>query len=164
MEPLERLANLIEQTLVPLIKSVLEEVKGLAKDMQDVRLHRQKDSGRIDVLEGYNRENKSKMESNTEIMRGHGSRIAKLEAHAEEGHKQNEQCREKNKLVEDALRLAKENKRKNEEQEKRHIVSEKDQKERSQKIVNRLWGLILAVMSAAAAGWFSHFWNIPKGG
>lgn len=164
MDPILELLLLIKQTVVPSLDSLVDEVKNLAKDMQEIRLLRQKDAGKIENLEEKTRILEVKCGEITDIARGLGSRTAKLEERMEAGHKQNAECRQKNKQVDEALRLAKENKRKNEEQEKRHIEMLADQKEKNKNLINKLWVLIVALVSAAAAGWFNHFWTISKGG
>lgn len=118
MDPLERLSNLIETVMLPQLNRVADKVDQTSADIQGMKISHERHSGKLETLEG--RFHALKCDENTNIMRGHGSRIAKIEAHIEEGHKQNAQCVEKNLKVDEALRLAKANKQKNEEQEARY--------------------------------------------
>lgn len=118
MEALTRLADLIEKSVVPQLESLVNDVKTLTDETHRMRLSQTKHQGKIEGLEEKVRS--LRCEDNVSILQGHGARIAKLEAKAEEGHNQDQECREKNKQVDEALRLAKKNKKKNEEQEARY--------------------------------------------
>ena len=155
-----RQTSLIEDTLVPLLKKMGEKVDNVANEMQIMHVSRERDKGRVARLEELF--GSLKCSENTDIMRGLGSRVANLESQFRNGHAQNTECREKNKLVDEALRLARRNKEKNEEQERRHQEQLKDQKDRNQKIINRLWALIVVIIGAASTVYFTHLWNLPK--
>jgi len=163
MDALEKLVNLHENTLVPLLKTFGEDLKSLTKDTQAIRLGQEKHQGRIQGLE--EKMGALKCETNTAILQGYGARLAKLEGAREAAHQQDRECREKNKQVDEALRLARKNKKKNEEQEARHKEMLSEQKEKSQKIINRIWLLLVTVTGVALAPWFTKLWGIAtKGG
>lgn len=157
MDPIDRLTSLIEDSIVPRLDSLSDEIKGVNRTMQKMMLGHERHNGRIERVE--EKVDKLPCSENTNILRGHGSRIAQIESQIKAGHNQNQECRDKNKLVEEALQLAKANRKQNEEQEKRHKEALQEQKERNQKIINSLWVLISGVAIAAAAGWFNHFFK-----
>lgn len=159
MEPIERLANLIEDSVLPQLTSLANSYEAVSRDTQNVRLVQERHDNKIGNLE--NTVHALKCGENTDIMRGHGSRIANIERHIEDAHKQDAECREKNRKVDEALRLAEQNQETNKKQEERHKLAEKEEKEQHQKIVNRLWMLIVAIVGSAAAAYFTGVFAPP---
>jgi len=158
MEAIEELINLIKNVVVPQLKTMGKHVENLASETKSIGLSHERQKGRVREMERSIAA--LKCEENTAILQGMGSRMAKVEAKIDAGHAQNAECREKNRMVEEALRLAKENRQKNEEQEARHTAMLADQKDKNQKIINRLWMLIVAVMGAAATPYFQKLFQL----
>ena len=157
MEAIERAINAlvhsVEKVLYPKIDEMSDCVKELGTEMRAMNVSHELEKGKVARLEKS--VEKLKCEENTEIMRGLGARLAKVESAQEQGHKQDEECQKKNRQVEEALRLSKENQKTNEAQEKRYDENLKEQKERHQKIMNRIWMLFIALAGAAATAYFS---------
>jgi|GEM_PF-5946418 len=157
MDPVEQLVQLIKEHVIPQLNALAGKVDDAITENHSLHVAKEKHAGKIFRLE--EKIGGLKCEANMNILHGYGSRLAKLEENARLGHIQDSECKAKNKQVEQALHLAKKNKTKNEEQEKRYQEDLREQKDKNQKIINRLWWLIGLVASAAAAGWFNHFFS-----
>jgi len=142
MEPIEELTHVMKNVVVPQLTALASGVRELSADVHKIMLGQERHRSKIASLE-------EKIKclpcvENTNIMRGHGSRIAKLEERADQGHQQDTECRDKNKLVGEALHLAKKNRDKNKEQESRYRA-----------VIHWLWWIFGGILTLIGATYYT---------